>query len=1357
MEHKTNPQVPVQIVATRGPRTDTVNLEARRDEVAIDAMTFHKDHAANKHKFAQKAGVPVEVVEQKIAAVFATGGPPAGADATSTAATEFSLVLRGMNQPKASGKTITDNKPLVALKAALAVRDYPATEPVIEWEGTAVVACVDLDHHDRPLGERPDVHQLRAIALSVRPQPALWWVTHGRGLRLIYGADRGFRADELAACAALSLRSLEPAAAMEILPRSRHPAYPRPGYPPAGEVVEGTPTLDFGALSRWLGHELDADLIDNWLAEKGYRKDRRYAHDRCPVDPGSPSHDEPVFVNDGGIFCAKCQATGITLGGQKAGYFPYGALISGGIPSRLRGAARHRCHWAHAQHIVAEDIGITGPLAKRCYSALLKVVNGSDDPRNEQAMFRGEGLIRMDGYWATADLSRSHAKDGGLLARLAKLPAVQFRTEDGLAGDEERLGIFRGVDDLAPYGYPRVQPVRGMKVYWHFRAGEDPRVVRAVVLPEFLTEDAAYPYRPCYVPAAKRMNLDDAERVVSDSFPGVSHPYLRLLIAARGCSEGGRGQPAMVAVDGPSGAGKSTTVAIAAALIGDKHVNVPWTANLEHYFQGLYEASTSAGLVTSDEIVKLSTARGGDVRAGLNALLTFTQGSLIRKLYTGPVSVRQVPAIILTDIVFPQVLLCDVQLGRRLVHVHLERKVDWQRTVKDINRWRSLRSEHAAAANAIVSNVIDRYFGGDTPLAFEDVAKDLGFEMLNQVGDIGLDPKDELLTLFRLCCSDMAIAAPDKTWKGRGWRYVKRDGADPLSRHWQRVCDNLQEGFVTSRRVKEADWAQLLGVNDAVECDLTPNGKSAVGIRFRCGKSRARDLKVNEEITVLPPDSSDPADPPADDPPADRPDDPQLPPDVPPPPSPGGAAIDPLEGVAREEMKAADSDLHGPDGDLSLPPVFMDTETRSACDLTKVGGRIYARHSSTEIMTVVALIDRQIIAWAPLLTEPLPVGELWPDGFGHDRLPIASFAGPNLPPPLAEAIAAGRPLCAHNAFGFDQFVWAAKKLPEPSAWLDTLPHVRAAGLPGQLDTLGERLLGRGKDKEGAALLNRLCRPNNRGEFLPLNGPNATMLMRYNVGDVLLLARVFEAAYGHAELDVLALDNAINTRGVLFDDGLARSLIQLEINAAKDVGARVEQVTGGAVKARDLRGDKVVKRYLQTRGVSLPNLKRETVQNLLNAGSLLDPVVRVVLEGRLAVNRVTTAKLQAALVAQDADGRLRDTLVYHKALTGRWSSRGVQLHNLPRPHKDVKDVFSLVDLANDPEGFRSALPPTVNMADAISAMIRPTIRAAPGNKLCLADFASIEARGVAWCAAALVNLSVADRTRLVALLLAPPTT
>jgi DNA polymerase len=415
-------------------------------------------------------------------------------------------------------------------------------------------------------------------------------------------------------------------------------------------------------------------------------------------------------------------------------------------------------------------------------------------------------------------------------------------------------------------------------------------------------------------------------------------------------------------------------------------------------------------------------------------------------------------------------------------------------------------------------------------------------------------------------------------------------------------------------------------------------------------------------------------------------------------------------------------------------PVFIDLETRSALDI-EVGGRRYANDPSTEILTLAALWDDRAVVWAPPLERPLPADRLWPGGYeacGIPERPVASFAGPTFPAPLAAALAGGRALCAHNALGFDRYVWRARGLPEPAAWLDTLPEARAAGLPGELDEIGKRLVGVGKHA-GKAVLRRLCRPDATGQFRPPTGADLAEVARYNLADVLLLARVHAVAAGSSEPEVVALDRAINDRGVAFDAGLARALIRLDEQAAAEAGAGVVRATGGAVRAEDLGRVSYLLDWLRGQGAALEDLQRPTVEAFLAGTGDQNPAVRAVLEARLTTAKISAGKLQRALVSLDADGRLREQFVYHGAHTGRWTGRGVQIQNLPRPDERLKGLPALREAAGDPDAFRGLLPPSVGAATAVSALVRPCLRAAPGKVLVIADFASIEARGVAWCA------------------------
>lgn len=411
--------------------------------------------------------------------------------------------------------------------------------------------------------------------------------------------------------------------------------------------------------------------------------------------------------------------------------------------------------------------------------------------------------------------------------------------------------------------------------------------------------------------------------------------------------------------------------------------------------------------------------------------------------------------------------------------------------------------------------------------------------------------------------------------------------------------------------------------------------------------------------------------------------------------------------------------------------IYIDLETRSACDLKRFGGRRYAQDPTTEILSVVAMLRDQVMVWMPLLSTPLPANEVWPHGFELPRQ-VLSFAGPEIPALLLACISAGHPLCAHNALDFDALVWRAKGLPEPSAWIDTMPMARAAGFPGKLDELGKRLVGRGKDKEGSALIKKLSRANRDGVFRPLTCETAAALARYNVVDVLLLPPVLAAVEGCLEPDVFQLDQTINQRGVVFDVELARALFRVGAQDIAEASLRVEHLTGGKITRHDLRRDRLFQQWLRSEGISLPNMKRSTIHKLLQQSDL-DDKVRQVLESREIANRITTSKLDSAIISCDSDGRLRHLFVYHKAVNGRWAGRNVQPQNLPKPHSKLGDLSPLIDAASDVNCFRQVIPAEVRLSDAVSALIRPCFRATPGGVLCSADFAGIEARGVAWCA------------------------
>ncbi len=412
-------------------------------------------------------------------------------------------------------------------------------------------------------------------------------------------------------------------------------------------------------------------------------------------------------------------------------------------------------------------------------------------------------------------------------------------------------------------------------------------------------------------------------------------------------------------------------------------------------------------------------------------------------------------------------------------------------------------------------------------------------------------------------------------------------------------------------------------------------------------------------------------------------------------------------------------------------PLFIDVETQSLCDIAAVGGRVYAYSPPTKLVSVVAFVNNTVVVWTPNHQLTIDANVLWPAQITPE-LPLCLYSGPELPEVLNCAIRYGRPVVAHNAIGFDAHVWRALGLPEPTEWIDTLPMARAAGLPGGLDELGLRLFGVGKDEAGKKTLPRIMKPGKDGQLPPIMPDELAQIITYNIVDVALLVGIYAVVRGCGEPEVIWADMAINERGIEFDCDLARKLISVENASVELLVHRLEQATHGAIRRADLARVGFLKEWAESRGVRLADLQRGTLANALASGGL-PADVRAVFEARMASTRITGSKLARGIAASHADGRLRDQLVYHGTQTGRWSGKGIQPHNLPRPHHLLEDPSRLLPLVADPIAFVAALPAGVTVADAVYALIRPCFRARDGHVLLIADFAGIEARGTAWCA------------------------
>lgn len=444
--------------------------------------------------------------------------------------------------------------------------------------------------------------------------------------------------------------------------------------------------------------------------------------------------------------------------------------------------------------------------------------------------------------------------------------------------------------------------------------------------------------------------------------------------------------------------------------------------------------------------------------------------------------------------------------------------------------------------------------------------------------------------------------------------------------------------------------------------------------------------------------------------------------------------------------------------------VFADAETRSTADLKVIGGRAYAEHPHTQVLCLGVLYDDTYHLWIPaaLYDGPLVDERLRPDSRRLVLHRDQAF-------PFAEWL--GDTWVGHNFQDFDRHI--LRRLGFEPRCYDTLPAARASGLPGKLDEIGKTLFDGGKD-EGQRFLKKLSFGEVRdGEpvYPPVQQGYLEAVCRYCLADVALLKKLYDVVAGAEEPRVLAVHNQINDRGIAFDRGLAATLCRLSSEAVSRANEEIVKLTDG--KLENPRSQQQTLKWVNSYGIYLwrpdgekQSLDKRLVERFLadpegfqkgaeEAGACVEVPERVarVLKLRQTALRQLTPKLEAAMQAVSADGRIRDLFVYHGAHTGRWTSHRVQIHNLAKGVETEKDDPKIIgdllaaydagmlcysDILEACERFRAAKSkrlgrdaPAPTPDDVLTTLIRPCFYGDPG--LWVADYAGVEARWIAWWA------------------------
>jgi DNA polymerase len=272
----------------------------------------------------------------------------------------------------------------------------------------------------------------------------------------------------------------------------------------------------------------------------------------------------------------------------------------------------------------------------------------------------------------------------------------------------------------------------------------------------------------------------------------------------------------------------------------------------------------------------------------------------------------------------------------------------------------------------------------------------------------------------------------------------------------------------------------------------------------------------------------------------------------------------------------------------------------------------------------------------------------------------------------------------------------------------------ANNVPQSLDDAGKFMNSEHKkDAVGKRLIMKLSKPNSKGVF---NEDPELMqeLFDYCAQDVrteMAIGSVLRPLTAF-EQDVWTLTQRINLRGVPVDPQELHSAVLAVCRAQDAIDNECVSLTGFKPSERaKLLG------WLNEQGAGLDDLTAETVSAML-VNTNLSKEVRRALELRQEGSQTSVAKY-AKMMEIQRDGRIRNTLVYHGASTGRWASRGgLNLQNIARPTISDEEIESAI-----PNVFVHGR----GTMQQLCSLVRSGIKAPDGKTFIDVDFSSIENR------------------------------
>lgn len=413
----------------------------------------------------------------------------------------------------------------------------------------------------------------------------------------------------------------------------------------------------------------------------------------------------------------------------------------------------------------------------------------------------------------------------------------------------------------------------------------------------------------------------------------------------------------------------------------------------------------------------------------------------------------------------------------------------------------------------------------------------------------------------------------------------------------------------------------------------------------------------------------------------------------------------------------------------------LDFETFSEVSLPVVGGSVYSRHPSTEVlMAAYAFNQGQVRQWDALRGEPMPA-----------ELKEA------LIDPEVQKWAWNAPF---EMMITDQLIAEV----DIRQWRDTMVQALHCSLPGKLEKAGPVVglpMDQQKDRRGKALMRKFSMPRKptkaipRNRLLPDDAPEEyDAYLEYNRSDVIaergIRNRLAKYEMSEEEWELWFLDQEINNAGLPINLRMVRNAIATYETALEAGLSEMRDMTG---LANPNSGPQLLP-WLQQNGYMFDDLKKGHVATALKYFDQRPEhwdedrwleyrssnTLRAVLDLRKETSRTSIKKYYALARATDEDGNLRHVLQMNGAArTGRYAGRIYQPQNLPRPEKRFEDIQPLLAKNIEELDHESLKLVHGNVFDVLASGLRPAAQAPEGYLFVDADLNAIENRVLGWIA------------------------